>query len=152
MWDEITYPFPNFSGCTVEVWKWINNFTQHFMMGVIPYNPCWDSIWTTLVKRAPAGKIIYVKLALCPVMVLYGIGDRLLPETIMNQFPEAYVHMHHYVRYILPCVSKIKLILSIIFHAIYVYWTHQFPLWWLWECVLFLITIIISEVWPICHF
>ena len=23
--DEITYPFPNFNGCTVEVWEWINN-------------------------------------------------------------------------------------------------------------------------------
>ena len=25
MWDEITYPFPNFNGCTVEVWEWIGN-------------------------------------------------------------------------------------------------------------------------------
>ena len=25
VWDEITYPFPNFNGCTVEVWKWISN-------------------------------------------------------------------------------------------------------------------------------
>ena len=22
VWDEITYSFPNFNGCTVEVWKW----------------------------------------------------------------------------------------------------------------------------------
>ena len=21
MWDETTYPFPNFNGCTVEVWE-----------------------------------------------------------------------------------------------------------------------------------
>ena len=21
MWDEITYPFPNFNGCTVDVWN-----------------------------------------------------------------------------------------------------------------------------------
>ena len=27
MWDEITYPFPNFNGCTVGVWEWISNFT-----------------------------------------------------------------------------------------------------------------------------
>ena len=26
MWDQITYPFPNSNGCTVEVWEWINNF------------------------------------------------------------------------------------------------------------------------------
>ena len=24
-WDEITYPFPNFNGCTVEIWEWISN-------------------------------------------------------------------------------------------------------------------------------
>ena len=25
MWDEITYPFPNFNGCTIEVWdKWFH--------------------------------------------------------------------------------------------------------------------------------
>ena len=23
---QITYPFPNFNGCTVEVWEWISNF------------------------------------------------------------------------------------------------------------------------------
>ena len=41
MWDEITYPFLNFNGCTVEVYKWISNFIQHFIMDVI-INPCWD--------------------------------------------------------------------------------------------------------------
>ena len=30
MWDEITYPLPNFNGCTVEVWELISNFTPHF--------------------------------------------------------------------------------------------------------------------------
>ena len=35
--DEITYPFPNFNGCTIEVWKWISNFIQHFIMGIITY-------------------------------------------------------------------------------------------------------------------
>ena len=24
--DEITYPFPNFNGATVEGWEWISNF------------------------------------------------------------------------------------------------------------------------------
>ena len=23
VWDEITYPFPNFNGTTVEVWEWL---------------------------------------------------------------------------------------------------------------------------------
>ena len=39
VWVEITYPFSNFNGCTVEVWEWIIIFFSHFIMGVIPY-PC----------------------------------------------------------------------------------------------------------------
>ena len=31
---EITYPFPNFSGCTLEVWECISKFTTHFIMDV----------------------------------------------------------------------------------------------------------------------
>ena len=27
---EITYPFPNFNGRTVEAWEWISNFIPHF--------------------------------------------------------------------------------------------------------------------------
>ena len=35
VWVEITYPFPNFNDSTVEVWEWISNFIQHFIMHVI---------------------------------------------------------------------------------------------------------------------
>ena len=38
MWDEITYPFPNFKGGTVEVWDWIRNFIPHFIGHVIAYH------------------------------------------------------------------------------------------------------------------
>ena len=41
LWCEITYPFPNFNGCTVEVWEWISNFIPHSVMDVIS-SPCWD--------------------------------------------------------------------------------------------------------------
>ena len=37
VWDEITYPLPNFNGCTVEAWEWISNFFPHFIMNVIIY-------------------------------------------------------------------------------------------------------------------
>ena len=47
--DEITYPFPNFNGCTVEVWEWKTNFIPHFIMDLITY-PCWD--WH-VGKRGP---------------------------------------------------------------------------------------------------
>ena len=40
VWDELTYSFLNFNGCTVGVYEWINNFFQHFTMDVIT-NPCW---------------------------------------------------------------------------------------------------------------
>ena len=32
MWDEITNPFPDFNGCTIEVWEWKSNFFPHFIM------------------------------------------------------------------------------------------------------------------------
>ena len=28
-------------GCTVEVWEWLSNCIQHFIMDIITY-PCWD--------------------------------------------------------------------------------------------------------------
>ena len=39
-WDEITYPFPNFNGATVEVWEWVSNFISRFTRHVITY-PYW---------------------------------------------------------------------------------------------------------------
>ena len=41
VWDEITYPFLNFNGATVEVWEWINNFIPYIIVDVITY-PCRD--------------------------------------------------------------------------------------------------------------
>ena len=37
VWDEIIFPFPNFNGCTVEVWEWISNFIPRFSGHVITY-------------------------------------------------------------------------------------------------------------------
>ena len=41
VWDEITYPYSNFNGAAIEVWKWISNFILHFIVAVIT-SPCWD--------------------------------------------------------------------------------------------------------------
>ena len=41
LWNEITYPFPNFNGVTIEVWEWISNLIPHIIMAVITY-PSWD--------------------------------------------------------------------------------------------------------------
>ena len=40
VWDEITYPFPNFNGCTVEIWKRISNFVPHITEHMFTY-PWW---------------------------------------------------------------------------------------------------------------
>ena len=45
MWDEITYPFPNFNGCIIEVWDgciievWegISNFITHIITDFITF-------------------------------------------------------------------------------------------------------------------
>ena len=37
VWDEITYPFPNFNDCAVEVSERISYFTPHFIMDIITY-------------------------------------------------------------------------------------------------------------------
>ena len=41
VWDEITYSFPNFNGCTIEIWELIRNVIPHYIMDVITY-PCKD--------------------------------------------------------------------------------------------------------------
>ena len=40
VWNKITYTFPNFNSCTVEVWEWISNFALHFTRHAINF-PCW---------------------------------------------------------------------------------------------------------------
>ena len=41
VWDEITYPFPNFNGCTFEFGEWVSDFIAHFIMALMTYF-CWD--------------------------------------------------------------------------------------------------------------
>ena len=36
-WAEITHPFLNFNGASVEVKEWISNFIPHLIMDVITY-------------------------------------------------------------------------------------------------------------------
>ena len=51
MWDEIIFPFPNFNGCTVEVWEWISNFISYFTGHVIIY-PCKKGPWGHNTEQA----------------------------------------------------------------------------------------------------
>ena len=50
LWSEITYPFPNSIGATVEVWEWISSFIPYFIVDVITF-PCFDKSKIMLVKR-----------------------------------------------------------------------------------------------------
>ena len=38
---EISYPFPNFGGATIDIWERISNYITHFKMDLITY-PCWN--------------------------------------------------------------------------------------------------------------
>ena len=54
MWDEITYPFPNFNSTNVVVSEWRRNFVSHFTGHMITY-PCWDvgfhyAVWNTWLE------------------------------------------------------------------------------------------------------
>ena len=41
VWDEITYPCPNFASTTNGVWEWISNFIQQFTgHAEIKASPC----------------------------------------------------------------------------------------------------------------
>ena len=40
-WNEINKLFPNFSGCTVEVWEWLSNSNEHLIMYMAAY-PFWE--------------------------------------------------------------------------------------------------------------
>ena len=39
--SHITYPFPNFKGAAVEVWKWLRNLMPDFTGHAVTY-PHWD--------------------------------------------------------------------------------------------------------------
>ena len=48
---EITYPFPNFNGAVIEVWKWINYF--HLTGNVITYSSILGLKLIHVSKRGP---------------------------------------------------------------------------------------------------
>ena len=56
VWNEITYPFPDFNGYTVEVWEWISNFILHIVTGVIH-----DVIHTKIVDESSLRRLSWYK-------------------------------------------------------------------------------------------
>ena len=62
VWDEITYPFPNFNGEAVEVWEWRSNVMPHFIRDVIAYIYIYmlELKLTHVGKRGPICKMVRV--------------------------------------------------------------------------------------------
>ena len=75
VWDEITYPFPNFNSCTVEVWELISNVISNYIMNVIIYS-CWNWSWSMSIKEASdlAGSQVS-----CPVCTQHCVFIIMLP-------------------------------------------------------------------------
>ena len=75
MWDEITYPFPNFNGSTVEVCEWISYFIPHIIMGVITY-PCRLFKLNHVSKRATGDA--YMRRGTGPSSLILEMACRLI--------------------------------------------------------------------------
>ena len=78
VWDEITYPFPNFNGCAVDFWKLISDFMPYFIMDAITY-PCWDWSLSLFVKEGPGA---WSKCVYCSQ---YGGNKLLTPRTLWSR-------------------------------------------------------------------
>ena len=89
VWYEITYPFPNFNGSTVEVWKWLCNLIAHSIMNVITY-PCWDWILFSFFLQFSAQLSFTMKNACeveCHLVSVENIGQYFdLPTEVSSLF------------------------------------------------------------------
>ena len=75
MWDEITYPFPNFNGINVAVWVWIRNFNPQLVMNGITY-PCWYN--STLIERAHGCVCITISKTVRRFSFMHTVSNNLL--------------------------------------------------------------------------
>ena len=82
VWDDITYPFPNFNGCTVEVWERISNFIPHLTGCMITY-PCCRSemlLCSVLVSRETDSKYIWYQYSIThyfPLRMMHAFIHRI---------------------------------------------------------------------------
>ena len=65
VWDEITYPLPNFNGCTVEVWEWISNFIPHFNGHLMMTCLCW------IIHVSKRGQWCFSRISLSGPSIFY---------------------------------------------------------------------------------
>ena len=74
VWDEITYPFPNFKSCTVEVWEWISNC-------VSLYYACnyFSILWLMLIYISERDPCTQAHVVLCTLHVISLVQDCGIP-------------------------------------------------------------------------
>ena len=86
VWDQITYPFPNFNGIT-EVWEWISNFTPQFYNGC-NYLSILGSKLIHVSKRILGSKLIHVSerclRSICCKQAATGIMTTSMNQTWCN--------------------------------------------------------------------
>ena len=87
MWDEITYSFPNFNGCTFEVWEWINNSIPHFIMGEVTFMLGLKLIHIS--KKGPVASFMF----LSSKMICYNISST-WPQVMHNTDEKNEMYFH----------------------------------------------------------
>ena len=87
MWDEITHPFPNFNGCTIEVWEWISNFIPLFI-GACDYL---SVLGLKLICVSKSDAIWHHGCwpILAQVMACHLVGAEPLPEAVLTYYTRA---------------------------------------------------------------
>ena len=80
MWDEITYPFPNFNIVAIEVWEWTSNFIAHFTGHLNTY-PCLKL--AHVCKKGPGRTVEYEEYMYINVIVKMT-KIFILPEPVLK--------------------------------------------------------------------
>ena len=97
LWNEITHPFPNFNGYTVEVWEWISNFIQYFIAHVIhalsiDLDPVWKINHCWLLKGFTCMKVIHAYNQSIPCVLNVSTASDHVPETPVLKLPVCIQH------------------------------------------------------------
>ena len=104
--NGITYPLPNFNGCTVEDWEWITNFIPYFIMDVTTY-PCYwkesqgaNSVlnsWDTpnvSANRWILNKRVPLSLVIILAHIRHGVSNYRQLDWLFNRFYRLTKRMH----------------------------------------------------------
>ena len=95
VWHGIVFSFPNFNGCTVDIWEWSRSFISHLIMDVIIY-PYRDLSWSMSVNGFSGSHAISNHQQLhslmnkpTPEKTLLCITDRLWGESTSDQLVDS---------------------------------------------------------------